>query len=306
MNLYLPRYQAIEQASRRQFLRRIGATAGLLTAPGAFAEALIQTPKQTEGPFYPDKLPLDTDNDLLIINDKLTPAVIARVLEGGQAVCAAAGAPMAGGHSIDSVEPIYGVVALGLVHPDRIKRNSTAQAGDVLILGKPLGIGVFSAALKKGLLSPEDYAAMLDSTTRLNTPGAELAQLDGVHAMTDVTGFGLLGHLLEVCRGSGVSADLRFDDLPFFSHVQELAAQGHTTGASTRNWASYGGEVELPADWPEVRRKLLTDPQTSGGLLVACAPEAADSVLAIFHAQGHTAARRIGSLSAGPARVRVA
>jgi selenide,water dikinase len=238
--------------------------------------------------------------------DKLTPAVIARVLEGGQAVCAAAGAPMAGGHSIDSVEPIYGVVALGLVHPDRIKRNSTAQAGDVLILGKPLGIGVFSAALKKGLLSTEDYAAMLDSTTRLNTPGAELAQLDGVHAMTDVTGFGLLGHLLEVCRGSGVSADRRFDDLPFFSHVQELAAQGHTTGASTRNWASYGGEVELPADWPEVRRKLLTDPQTSGGLLVACAPEAADSVLAIFHAQGHTAARRIGSLSAGPARVRVA
>lgn len=237
--------------------------------------------------------------------DRLAPATIRRILEGGQAVCAAAGVVVAGGHSIDSKEPIYGLVALGLVHPDRIKRNSTARAGDTLILGKPLGIGVYSAALKKGVLPSASYAAMIDSTTRLNTPGADLAALEGVHAVTDVTGFGLLGHLLEVCRGSGLSADIRFDGLPFFPDTLELAEAGHTTGASTRNWASYGDGVVLPDGWPEVRRKLLTDPQTSGGLLVACAPGAVDEVLGVFRAHGHAAARVVGSLAEGPAAVRV-
>lgn len=238
--------------------------------------------------------------------DRLPPAVIRRVLEGGQAICAAAGAVVAGGHSIDSREPIYGLVALGLVHPARVRRNSTARPGDTLVLGKPLGIGVYSAALKRGVLTAESYAAMIDSTTRLNTPGADLAMLDGVHAVTDVTGFGILGHLLEVCRGSGVSAELRFADLPFFRDTLALAVAGHTTGASTRNWDSYGAEVTLPDGWPEVRRKLLTDPQTSGGLLVACAPEATDEVLGVFHAHGHTAARVVGRLAEGPPGVRVA
>lgn len=237
--------------------------------------------------------------------DKLPPEVIRRILEGGQSVCAAAGIAVAGGHSIDSREPIYGLVALGVVDPKRIKRNSAARPGDVLILGKGLGVGVYSAALKKGLLDAKGYAAMLDSTTRLNLPGAALAELDGVHAMTDVTGFGLLGHLLEVCRGSGVSSTVRFDDLPFLPGVAALAEAGCVTGASTRNWASYGAQVVEPAGWPELRRKLLTDPQTSGGLLVACAPESVAEALAIFHAHGHGMAAVIGHVADGPARVLV-
>lgn len=237
--------------------------------------------------------------------DKLPPEVIRRILEGGQSVCAAAGIAVAGGHSIDSREPIYGLVALGVVDPKRIKRNSAAKPGDVLILGKGLGVGVYSAALKKGLLDAAGYAAMLDSTTRLNLPGAALAELDGVHAMTDVTGFGLLGHLLEVCRGSGVSATVRFDDLPFLPGVAALAEAGCVTGASTRNWASYGAQVDLPADWPELRRKLLTDPQTSGGLLVACAPESVADALAIFHAHGHGLATVIGHVTEGSPQVSV-
>ncbi|HRJ61824.1 MAG TPA: selenide, water dikinase SelD [Azospirillaceae bacterium] len=237
--------------------------------------------------------------------DKLSPEVIRRILEGGQSVCASAGIAVAGGHSIDSREPIYGLVALGVVDPKRIKRNSAAKSGDVLILGKGLGVGVYSAALKKGMLDAAGYAAMLDSATLLNLPGAALAELDGVHAMTDVTGFGLLGHLLEVCRGSGVSSTVRFDDLPFLPGVAGLAEAGCVTGASTRNWASYGAQVDLPGDWPELRRKLLTDPQTSGGLLVACAPESVAAALAIFHAHGHGMARVIGHVADGPPRVSV-
>lgn len=237
--------------------------------------------------------------------DKLPPEIIRRILEGGQSVCASAGIAVAGGHSIDSREPIYGLVALGVVDPKRIKRNSAAKPGDVLILGKGLGVGVYSAALKKGMLDAEGYAAMLESTTLLNLPGAALAELDGVHAMTDVTGFGLLGHLLEVCRGSGVSSTVRFDDLPFLPGVAGLAEAGCVTGASTRNWASYGAQVDLPADWPELRRKLLTDPQTSGGLLVACAPESVAEALAIFQAHGHAMATVIGHVADGPPRVRV-
>ncbi|PWC35972.1 selenide, water dikinase SelD [Azospirillum sp. TSO35-2] len=245
--------------------------------------------------------------------DSLPPDAIRRVLEGGQSACAAAGIPVAGGHSIDSREPIYGLVALGLVHPDHVLRNSSARPGDLLVLGKPLGIGVYSAALKKGALGEEAYRRMIDSTTCLNTPGGDLAALDGVHAVTDVTGFGLLGHLLEICRGSRVSADIRFGDLPFFPDTHELAQAGHTTGASTRNWASYGAEVRLPAGWTDeqeaIRRKLMTDPQTSGGLLVACAAERVGAVLDIFRRHGHDSARVIGRLEGqpgdGPVEVRV-
>lgn len=228
--------------------------------------------------------------------DRLPVAVIQRILEGGASVCREAGIPIAGGHSIDAPEPIYGLVALGLVHPQRVKRNDAARADDVLILGKPLGVGILSAALKKGQLSEEGYREMLDTTTRLNTAGVALGEREEVHAMTDVTGFGLLGHLLEICRGSKLRADIQFSRLPVLKTALELLRQGYATGASGRNWASYGAEIMLPEGLPEWGQKLLTDPQTSGGLLVACAPEAEEDVLEIFHREGFAWARTIGRL----------
>jgi selenide,water dikinase len=224
----------------------------------------------------------------------LSTATIGRILEGGEAVCREAGIPIAGGHTIDSVEPIYGLVALGLVHPKRVKRNSDARAGDVLILGKPLGVGVLSAALKKELLSAAGYRQMIATTTRLNTPGPELAALDGVHALTDVTGFGLAGHALELARGANLTVMIDWSRVPLLAGVAELAAAGHVTGASGRNWAGYGAEVGLPANFDATARALLTDPQTSGGLLVSCAPQAADAVLDIFSRHGFDAAAVIG------------
>jgi selenide,water dikinase len=237
--------------------------------------------------------------------EKIPIAVIQKILEGGESVCAAVGIPIAGGHSIDTLEPIYGLTCLGVVHPDKVKKNSDARAGDVLILGKPIGVGVLSAALKKGKLSEAGYAAMLDATTKLNTPGEAIADVWGVHAMTDVTGFGLAGHLLEICRGSKVAAELRFGDVPVISEAIEWVQQGVATGASDRNWKSYGHEVELPEGAPEWHRKLLTDPQTSGGLLVACAPSAAEEVLAEFQSRGFAEARAIGRLAEGPVRLTV-
>ena len=237
--------------------------------------------------------------------DRLPLDVIRRILEGGESVCAAAGIPIAGGHTIDSVEPIYGLVVLGLGHPDRIKRNTGARPGDRLVLGKPLGVGVLSAALKKGELSAEGYAAMLACTTRLNTPGQALAKLDSVHALTDVTGFGLLGHLLEVCHGARLSARISASSVPRIAGVDELLARGFATGASQRNWAGYGHEVRLAAGIDEHQRTLMTDPQTSGGLLVACAPEAVGEVLAIFRRDGFDAACEIGELVAGEPGVEV-
>ena len=237
--------------------------------------------------------------------DKLPVAVIQRILEGGESVCAAAGIPVAGGHSIDTLEPIYGLVALGLVHPDKVKRNSSARAGDVLILGKPLGIGILSAALKQGKLSEAGYRQMIDWTTRLNTPGIALAEMPGVHALTDVTGFGLAGHLLEICRGSKLGAELDFARLPVIDEALEWVKQGIATGASERNWKGYGHDVALPPGAPEWMRKLITDPQTSGGLLVACAPEEELRVLAEFRQRGFEAARAIGRLAEGPARISV-
>jgi selenide,water dikinase len=237
--------------------------------------------------------------------DKLPVAVIRRILEGGEAICAEAGIPIAGGHSIDTLEPIYGMVGLGLVHPDRVKRNSTARAGDVLVLGKPLGVGILSAVLKKGQLSESGYARMIAATTKLNTPGEPLAALPGVHALTDVTGFGLVGHLLELARGSRLAAELAFDALPLIAEARDWAQRGIATGASERNWKSYGADVALPAGMAEWKKKLLTDPQTSGGLLVACAPGAEAQVLEEFLRRGFGEARTIGRLAAGPARVTV-
>jgi selenide,water dikinase len=234
--------------------------------------------------------------------DKLPHETIRAILSGGEAAARAAGMPIAGGHSIDSQEPIYGLVAIGVVDPRRIKKNNAGQAGDVLILGKGLGVGIYSAALKKDQLPPEGYRAMIESTTRLNTPGTELGALEGVHAMTDVTGFGLLGHGLELARGSGLTARIDFHRLPVLTGAAELAQAGFVTGASGRNWASYGNGVELfdgCADW---QRAILTDPQTSGGLLVSCAPEALDEVMGIFRRHGFEQASVIGHLEAGEAK----
>ncbi|MFT3803075.1 MAG: selenide, water dikinase SelD [Burkholderiaceae bacterium] len=237
--------------------------------------------------------------------DRLPVDTIRRILEGGEAVCAAAGIPVAGGHTIDSVEPIYGLVAMGLVHPKQLKRNSQARPGDVLVLGKPLGVGVLSAALKKDRLPPGAYDAMIAHTTRLNVAGRNLAPLAGVHAMTDVTGFGLLGHLLELCRGARLRARLRFDELPLIEHVADLARDGIYTGASGRNWTAYGEQMRLGAAITDWQRAILTDPQTSGGLLVSCAPDAVDQVLATFHRDGFAQARVIGSLQTGEPGVEV-
>ena len=224
---------------------------------------------------------------------------IARILEGGRSVCALAGIPVAGGHTIDSVEPIYGLVALGLVHPKRVKRNADARPGDVLVLGKPLGVGVLSAALKKEALDAAGYARMIDSTTRLNTPGIALAEMNGVHALTDVTGFGLAGHALEMARGAGCRITLDWARVPLLDGVRALAERGFVTGASGRNWAGYGDAVEIAAPgWSALDQALLTDPQTSGGLLVACTPEAAPSVLDVFAREGFAHAAVIGEVTA--------
>ncbi len=203
--------------------------------------------------------------------DKLPVDVIRRILEGGETVCATAGIPVAGGHTIDSVEPIYGLVVIGVVDPKNLKRNAGAQPGDRLVLGKPLGVGIYSAALKREKLAAQGYAAMLASTTRLNTPGIAFGSMSAVHALTDVTGFGLLGHLLEICRASNVGATIEFARVPLQPGVLELAAAGMVTGASARNWAGCAEAVALKRPENEVERALLTDPQTSGGLLVACA-----------------------------------
>ena len=237
--------------------------------------------------------------------EKLPLAVIRRILEGGESVCAAAGIPVAGGHSIDTLEPIYGLVALGLVHPERVKRNSAAKAGDRLVLGKPLGIGILSAALKKGTLSDAGYRAMLDWTTRLNTPGEALADLPGVHAVTDVTGFGLAGHLLEVLRGSRLTGEVRFDALPMIPEALDWVKQGVATGASARNWKGYGHEVALPAGFPDWKRNVLTDPQTSGGLLVSCAPDAVQPVLDEFRKRGFSETAVIGSTAPGTPKLSI-
>ena len=224
---------------------------------------------------------------------------IGAILRGGQDVCRDAGIPIAGGHTIDSVEPIYGLVVLGLVHPSRVKKNSGAKAGDVLILGKPLGIGILSAALKKDILPAEGYAQMIAVTTQLNKPGIELAKLDGVHALTDITGFGLAGHGLELARGAKLQMHINVGQIPLLPGVLALAEAGVVTGASERNWASYGADITLPAHISAAQKALLCDPQTSGGLLVSCAPEVEAEVLACFERQGFAHARTIGRMSEG-------
>ena len=229
----------------------------------------------------------------------LSTDVIGRILEGGESVCREAGIPIAGGHTIDSVEAIYGLVALGVVHPKKVKRNSDAKVGDRLVLGKPLGVGVLSAALKKEMLPAEGYAQMIATTTQLNTPGPDLAAMQGVHALTDVTGFGLAGHVLELARGAKADVAIDWARVPLLHGVRELATQGFVTGASARNWAGYGSDVVLPEGFAAVDQALLSDPQTSGGLLVTCDPSAVADVLAVFRRHGFEAAADIGEVVAG-------
>jgi selenide,water dikinase len=231
--------------------------------------------------------------------------VIRKILEGGESVCARAGIPIAGGHTIDSVEPIYGLVAIGLVDPAHLKRNAGAKPGDKLVLGKPIGVGVISAALKKGRLDDAGYKAMIAATTKLNTPGTKLGKLDAVHALTDVTGFGILGHLLEIAKGSNAAAKLDWKSIPVLPQALDFAREGIATGASARNWAGYGSRVKLGADIGDAQKALLTDPQTSGGLLVACAPQACDDVLGIFRDEGFGEAAIVGEIVAGAPEVRV-
>lgn len=225
--------------------------------------------------------------------------VIQQVTAGGESVCNDAGIMIAGGHSIDTVEPIYGLVAIGVVDPKKLKRNNGAQAGDSIILSKPLGVGILSAALKKEQLSEAGYKEMIALTTKLNKPGVALSQLDGVHALTDVTGFGLAGHLLEMARGSHLKAQVNWSAIPVIQEAIEHVKADIFTGASTRNWAGYGNEIELAKNIEMWQQNLLTDPQTSGGLLISCSPEQEVEVLSILNADGFTSANKIGQFVAG-------
>jgi selenide, water dikinase len=236
---------------------------------------------------------------------KIAPERVREILDGGREVCQAAGIPVAGGHSIDTPEPIYGLAVNGICAPSELRRNCDAKAGDVMILTKPVGVGIYSAAFKKEALSPADYADMLATMTTLNQIGAELARDSGVHAMTDVTGFGVLGHALGMVRGSGLRFVLRSGSIPLLPRAIELVQQGFVTGASGRNWESYGAAVALPSDCPQWRRQILTDPQTSGGLLVACAPERVDALLRTIRNAGHSSASIIGEMCAGAPGIEV-
>ena len=225
--------------------------------------------------------------------------VIQKITAGGESVCADAGIVIAGGHSIDSVEPIYGLVVIGLVDPKHLKRNNGSRVGDSIILSKPLGVGILSAALKKERLSDAGYREMIALTTTLNKPGLALSRLDGVHALTDVTGFGLAGHLLELARGAGLRAALNWNTVPIIDEAMTLAQGDIYTGASTRNWTAYGHEVTLSNRLGIWQQHLLTDPQTSGGLLISCAPESEAEVLAILQADGFSRAAVIGRFEPG-------
>lgn len=235
--------------------------------------------------------------------NKLPVETIGQIIKGGESICAEAGIPIAGGHTIDSVEPIYGLVVMGLIHPSKVKRNADARAGDVLVLGKPLGVGVLSAALKKGKLDDDGYQAMIANTTKLNKPGKALSELAGVHALTDVTGFGLLGHLLELARGAKLEAHLEMKQIPLLPGVEQLATDGYFTGASGRNWEAYGKDVKLAENITPAQHSLLTDPQTSGGLLVSCDEGSVEEVLALFRREGFGDAAVIGRMAEGPAQV---
>jgi selenide,water dikinase len=237
--------------------------------------------------------------------DKIPTEMVREILKGGASVCASAGIPVAGGHSIDCPEPVYGLAVIGICRPEHVRRNADARPGDALILTKGIGVGIYSAAIKKGELSPAGYTEMVGTTTLLNRIGAELAHDPDVHAITDVTGFGLLGHALEVARGSNLTLTIRASEVPLLNEAARLAQQSFVTGASHRNWASYSKGVELPANCPDWQRHLLTDPQTSGGLLIACSHEKASAIAQRIKGAGYPLTKIIGHAEVGAASVRV-
>jgi selenide,water dikinase len=237
--------------------------------------------------------------------DKIPVEMVREILKGGAAVCGIAGIPVAGGHSIDCPEPVYGLAVIGTCHPSQVRRNADARPGDALILTKPVGVGIYSAAIKKSALPPAAYQEMIATTTTLNKVGAELGNDKDVHAVTDVTGFGVLGHALELARGSKLAVVLQADAVPLLAEAAMLAEQGFVTGASHRNWASYSHDVALPDGLPEWKRHLLSDPQTSGGLLVSCGAASAPAILTRIKAAGFPAARIIGRTEAGPPSLKV-
>jgi selenide,water dikinase len=236
---------------------------------------------------------------------KIPTEMVREILKGGSSVCATAGIPVAGGHSIDCPEPVYGLAVIGTCRPDQVRRNSGARVGDTLILTKAVGVGIYSAAIKKSVLSAPAYQEMIDTTTLLNKVGTELATDPDVHAITDVTGFGVLGHGLEMARGSRLALSIDAAKVPLLAEAAVLAQQDFVTGASHRNWDSYSQNIVLPAGLPDWKRHLLTDPQTSGGLLVACAPARAEAILATIKAAGYPAAAIIGKAEAGTPAVKV-
>lgn len=238
--------------------------------------------------------------------DKMPAELVRHILAGGAEVCGLAGIPIAGGHSIDCPEPVYGLAVIGICRPEHVRRNADAKAGDVLILTKPVGVGIYSAAIKKGVLPPAGYAEMIATTTQLNTVGATLATTEpAVHAITDVTGFGLFGHALEIARGSKLMIEIEAAKVPLLAQAAALAEAGNVTGASGRNWTSFGGEIRLPAGMPDWQRHLMCDPQTSGGLLVSVAPDRAAAVLATIKAAGFPHAAFIGHAREGKAGLSV-
>lgn len=229
-----------------------------------------------------------------------------QVLEGGRAVCAEAGIPLAGGHTIDTLEPMFGLAVTGSVAIKNIKQNNTAQEGDVLFLTKPLGTGILTTALKRGLLQPEHYDAVLKQITKLNKIGAALGTFSNVHAMTDVTGFGLLGHLLEMAEGSNLTAQLHYGKLKKFEGFEQYLQQRTTPGATSRNWASYGSKIEIEKGIDEAEALgILPDPQTNGGLLLAVAQKGIAEVQKLFKENGlHEHTEPIGTLvKAGEKRI---
>ena len=236
---------------------------------------------------------------------KISNEMVREILKGGAAVCATAGIPVAGGHSIDCPEPVYGLAVIGICKPSEVRRNCDAKPGDALILTKPIGVGIYSAAIKKNARPPAGYPEMIATTTLLNKVGTVLARNKDVHAITDVTGFGVLGHGLEMARGSKLSITINAKDIPLLAEAASLSQQGFVTGASHRNWDSYGTQVTLPAGLPDWQRHLLSDPQTSGGLLVACAPEKASEIVETIRAAGYPAAQIIGHAEAGSPGIRI-
>jgi len=220
----------------------------------------------------------------------LPPVVARRVIEGSKSICLEAGIPLAGGHSIDSPEPIFGLAVNGLVAIENLKQNNTAKKGDVLLLTKKLGVGILTTAEKKNQLREEDKLLAANQMMQLNKVGAELGKVKGVHAMTDVTGFGLLGHLIEMAEGSGLSAWVDFSKVPLIAdHLVDYVEMGAVPGGTNRNWDSYGQKVRLENNnAAHLHKNILADPQTSGGLLIAVDKESLDEVIAILKENGLT------------------